>query len=414
MCFRDFAIEADCPPETLAGIFSAVLVSVCILSCTASWTCLYYQWKKYQTNFGAIILQSETGDQHNVNFKIYELEDSGRLPAEAGSLPVLEILGGQADKSHCSFEKSTHIVWNPGLIEGGPLESFGQLEAGHSPKCEWQSPVPPRVEKVASSNLSLTNGPDEAKPSAIAPLPKTPSQWRGAQKGLLDVLDLEMKDLGSMKQSGAQDAWPIGASIEYFSASNSVWLPGRIASAGVFGQAEFPSYTVRLAGSGQERYHVPMSLLRPRLLDGEHVRIYYTDNHSSEWGNAVVRGTNLSRFGYNVEVIDGKYRSPAYFKQNMAHIRRRFPAGAAVFAYRGPGAGWVTGCVVEDAVENGATPGAKKEEGEEAVDPEVKVRVIMSPPSRMDGEDDGSPTQAEEEMTMPSGCLRFAGDLSKV
>jgi len=415
MCFRGFAIEADCPPETFAGIFAAVLVSVFVLSCTAAWTFVYCWWKKNKSNFGAIILHSEKGNQHNVNFRIYESEDSARSPADTGALPPLEILGGEADESHSSSEKKTHIVWNahPGTIEGTLLKSFDQLAAGRNSNLEWQRPFPPHAEKVGSSHLSLANGPDEARPGAIAPLPNMPSQWRGTQKSLLVKLDLEMEDLGSMKQSGVQDAWPIGASIEYFSATNSVWVPGRISSAGVFGNAESPSYTVRLMGSGQERYQVPMNFLRPRLLHGEPVSIYYTDNHGSVWGNAIVRGANLSWMAYDVEVIDGNYRAPAYFKQNVANIRRRFPAGSDIFVYRGPSAGWVTGSVVEDAVENGATPGAKREEGEQAVDPEVKVRVIMSPPC-LEGGKYGSPMQAEEEMTMPSGCLRFAADLSKV
>lgn len=392
MCVRGFAIEADCPPETLAGIYSAILVGVCILSCLASWAFLVVCSKCKRANYSScssITLHSEKGDRHNVNFRIYELEDSGGRFADISSKLPLDIFEEKADESYTSSAKRTDVLWdaNPSVMEGGCLRSSGQ---------------------VASSCLSLTNSPAETRTSDIAPLPKTPSQWRGAQK------DVKLKDLGSLKQSVIQDAWPIDSNIEYFSASNSVWVPGRIASAGVFAHADTPLYTVRLMGSRQQRFHVPMSHLRPRLLDGEPVSVYYTDNQSSEWGNAVVRGAGVNWMGYDVEVMDGRYRGPAYFKQNMANIRRRFPAGSAVLAYLGPSAGWVTGCVLEDAIENGATPGARRQLGEKAVDPEVQVRVITSPPPRFEDGEYGSPEQPEEETIIPSGCLKFAGHLSKV
>ena len=152
------------------------------------------------------------------------------------------------------------------------------------------------------------------------------------------------RNLESM--STVQLAYREGAEVEYFSSTHQKWFLGTV-SLEALGDGDDRLvrviYNVRVGLTRQLRHDVGLELLRIPLREGDLVEV-------GEWHlqrGAVARITKIHRLPMNrhYEVLLESEQMRQVVAGNL--LRRHFPLGSAVFAYRGQDRGWVRGLVHE-------------------------------------------------------------------
>lgn len=147
---------------------------------------------------------------------------------------------------------------------------------------------------------------------------------------------------------------PNGAHVQYYSQQHRRWLPGDLTVDVIPGktlsQPEINhTVSLKIGKKVQTRERVPLTNLRMPIEQGELVEVY---SNSVAWIPAVVTNMKKSMIElyYDLEVADPKSgKTEVLNKVPSARVRRRFPEGAAVSAYRTHLKQWCSGVVVADS-----------------------------------------------------------------
>ena len=146
--------------------------------------------------------------------------------------------------------------------------------------------------------------------------------------------------------SWVQAAYEEGSTVEYFSCHNDQWLLAVVSLAALhmepLGRDSFVAvvYNVRIGRTQQQRTDVDLRYLRRPLEPHESVEVRTLP--SGAWQTARISKAAQSDLGRAyIVALDGAGGTSLVVPATS--VRRRFPHGSTVFAYRGTTDGWVSG-----------------------------------------------------------------------
>lgn len=389
----------ECNLSEMIGYLGAILAGVFVCSCILSGCCFYCRWKIKKPDVGAITLKSsKTGIKQEVRFHVYERKGTQDTQAvgQAKSLASRDSAESRASQSQkktvVSWQVDTQNASTRSLVSTGKvlLTTVGEAKTPRDLQ---------RTGSLASGPASNAPSPNR-KPANKKKKEKIseeiqPSRWRDKLQGLAKIITSG----GGMHK----EAYELNANVEYFSPSNGVWTSAVIVSRGEFDQEGLPIYTLRVGR--QRRHRVPIKFIRGTLHQGESVSFFM--DYETSWTNVTIASPPASAtLGYELDVLD------EFGKPSLAvagRLRRRFLASQPIQVYNGQFCGWVDAVVQEDALENAdEIPGrymndTEKVEISKALSPEVMVKCHLK-------DDDA---EEVEILELPSGCVRYAGHLSK-